>query len=67
MADVEFAEYGVRYTWSGGTHITEYGPNRAEAERDAKHRPFDGQTIELVRRKVTVTPWEEVRGAAADH
>ena len=60
-------EYGVRYSWGEGTHITNYGTDRAEAERDAKHRPCKGQTIELVRRKVVVSPWEEAGDAAPDH
>jgi hypothetical protein len=54
---VEFTEYGVRYSWSGGMHVTEYGRDRAGAVRDAKARPFDGQSIELVRRRVSVSEW----------
>jgi len=54
---MEFTEYGVRYSWSGGTHVTEYGRDRAGAQRAARQRPFEGQTIEVVRRRVSVSEW----------
>lgn len=55
-------EYGIRYTRhrDGLQSVTNYGHNRAIAERDLAARSVLGRDAELVTHTVTITPWTPV-------
>lgn len=55
-----YTEWGARYTSPYGSHVTVAAEGQEQASRWAAARPQRDCSIELVRRKVTVSAWKRV-------
>jgi hypothetical protein len=53
-----YTEWGVRYISPHGSHVSETR-DEAVARRWARQRPLPGCSIELLRRTVTISDWQE--------